>query len=50
LGCGLNVKLELVKSQFNKADNVTRVSKKWLVEDTADMQLCVRKKKDIGKH
>jgi ribonuclease HI len=28
--CDLNVQIELVKSQFNKADCLTRVPKKWL--------------------
>jgi hypothetical protein len=33
LECGLDVKIELVKSQFNKADNLTRVPKKWLARE-----------------
>ncbi|XP_054285261.1 uncharacterized protein LOC129001833 [Macrosteles quadrilineatus] len=31
--CGLKVRMDLVKSQFNKADRLTRVPKKWLARE-----------------
>ncbi|XP_054259447.1 uncharacterized protein LOC128984178 [Macrosteles quadrilineatus] len=33
LECGLNVQIELIKSQFNKADLLTRVPRKWLARN-----------------
>lgn len=49
LECGLSVQIKLVKSQFNKADNLTRVPKRWLSrkEETGVAMVCEKEVVDL---